>query len=153
MCVHVRSFALLLVGFTGSSFSIPAGRDLWAFWYLLAVERKNSCWEQACIKEKKCEIEYLYCGYEESESYKAWMSVSKDILDEHCVESEAYGEFDYGIYLAAVQSQVDSSEQFISKYFYCLWWGLRNLRYKLNLLLTYNNALVMIMGANGSSRA
>ncbi|KAJ0785311.1 putative cyclic nucleotide-binding domain, Ion transport domain, rmlC-like jelly roll [Helianthus annuus] len=106
---------------------VLAGHIFGAFWYLLAVERKNSCWEQACIKEKKCEIEYLYCGYEESESYKAWMSVSKDILDEHCVESEAYGEFDYGIYLAAVQSQVDSSEQFISKYFYCLWWGLRNL--------------------------
>ncbi|KAL8260893.1 hypothetical protein R6Q59_024942 [Mikania micrantha] len=98
-----------------------------AFWYLLAVERKSSCWEQACINEKKCEIDYLYCGHEETTGYKAWMNVSKAILDEHCFEKEAYGEFDYGIYLQAVQSQVDSSERFISKYCYCLWWGLRNL--------------------------
>ncbi|KAI7735719.1 hypothetical protein M8C21_010883, partial [Ambrosia artemisiifolia] len=106
---------------------VLAGHIFGAFWYLLAVERKSSCWEQACIKAKKCEIDYLYCGYEETDSYKAWMNVSKATLDERCVENEAYGEFDYGIYLAAVQSKVDSSEKFISKYFYCLWWGLRNL--------------------------
>ncbi|XP_071685592.1 putative cyclic nucleotide-gated ion channel 8 [Rutidosis leptorrhynchoides] len=106
---------------------VLAGHIFGAFWYMLAVERKSSCWEQACIKEGKCEIEYLYCGHEKTDGYKAWAEVSKTTLDEHCVENEAYGEFDYGIYLQAVQSQVDSSEHFISKYCYCLWWGLRNL--------------------------
>lgn len=92
------------------------------------MERKSACWAQACRNDSKCEIEYLYCGHRETEGYKAWMQVAKTVLDEHCVESEAYGEFDYGIYLQAVQSQVDSSEHFPSKYCYCLWWGLRNLR-------------------------
>lgn len=92
------------------------------------MERKSACWEQACINDKKCEIDYLYCGHSNTDGYKAWTEVRKEALDEHCVESEAYGEFDYGIYLQAVQSQVDSSENFISKYCYCLWWGLRNLR-------------------------
>ncbi|KAJ9559654.1 hypothetical protein OSB04_004814 [Centaurea solstitialis] len=98
-----------------------------AFWYLLAVERKSTCWDLTCKKDDRCEIEYLYCGHAETEGYKAWMKVSQEVLDEHCLENEAYGEFDYGIYLQAVQSKVDSSEHFMSKYCYCLWWGLRNL--------------------------
>ncbi|XP_023761868.1 probable cyclic nucleotide-gated ion channel 5 [Lactuca sativa] len=106
---------------------VLAGHIFGAFWYLLAVERKSACWAQACRDESKCEIEYLYCGHDETEGYKAWLQVAKATLDEHCVESESYGEFDYGIYLQAVQSQVDSSEHFPSKYCYCLWWGLRNL--------------------------
>ncbi|PWA47053.1 cyclic nucleotide gated channel 8 [Artemisia annua] len=106
---------------------VLAGHIFGAFWYLLAVERKSTCWEQACINDNKCEIDYLYCGHKNTDGYKAWTEVRKATLDEHCVENEAYGEFDYGIYLQAVQSQVDSSENFISKYCYCLWWGLRNL--------------------------
>ncbi|KAI3684362.1 hypothetical protein L6452_33585 [Arctium lappa] len=106
---------------------VLAGHIFGAFWYLLAVERKSTCWELTCKKDDRCEIEYLYCGHAETEGYKAWMKVSQDTLDEHCLENEAYGEFDYGIYLQAVQSKVDSSEHFPSKYCYCLWWGLRNL--------------------------
>lgn len=106
---------------------VLAGHIFGAFWYLLAVERKSTCWEQACINDNKCEVDYLYCGHGNTDGYKAWTEVRKATLDEHCVENEAYGEFDYGIYLQAVQSQVDSSENFISKYCYCLWWGLRNL--------------------------
>ncbi|XP_024973087.1 putative cyclic nucleotide-gated ion channel 7 isoform X1 [Cynara cardunculus var. scolymus] len=106
---------------------VLAGHIFGAFWYLLAVERKSTCWELTCKKDDRCEIEYLYCGHAETEGYKAWMKVSQATLDEHCLENEAYGEFDYGIYLQAVQSGVDSSEHFPSKYCYCLWWGLRNL--------------------------
>lgn len=35
--------------------------------------------------------------------------------------------FEYGIFENAVSKSVVSSN-FIEKYFYCLWWGLQNLR-------------------------
>uniref|UniRef100_A0A6N2M5D0 Ion transport domain-containing protein n=1 Tax=Salix viminalis TaxID=40686 RepID=A0A6N2M5D0_SALVM len=35
--------------------------------------------------------------------------------------------FDYGIYFQAMSSDIVSSRKFVSKFCYCLWWGLQNL--------------------------
>ena len=36
--------------------------------------------------------------------------------------------FDFGIYSDSIQNGIISTNKFVHKYFYCLWFGLRNLR-------------------------
>uniref|UniRef100_A0A2C9VPX6 Cyclic nucleotide-binding domain-containing protein n=1 Tax=Manihot esculenta TaxID=3983 RepID=A0A2C9VPX6_MANES len=99
-----------------------------AFWYLLAVERQDTCWQKACSDPttSNCDKNYLYCGNEHMNGYAAWSNISGDVLKNHC-EAEENGPFDYGIYENALSSGIASSKKFISKYCYCLWWGLQNL--------------------------
>lgn len=37
--------------------------------------------------------------------------------------------FNFGIFLGALESGIVESTYFPKKFFYCFWWGLRNLRY------------------------
>ncbi|XP_054820559.1 probable cyclic nucleotide-gated ion channel 5 isoform X2 [Prosopis cineraria] len=97
-----------------------------AFWYLLAVERNDSCWQKAC-SENGCNNNFLYCGNQLMEGYSAWQNRSKDILHSQCSVDPENPPFDYGIFTQAFSSGIVSSKVFISKYCYCLWWGLQNL--------------------------
>lgn len=66
------------------------------------------------------------------EGYDAWDAIKESFLQEHCAVNVTEGEeppFDFGIYLRALSSGIVSSKNFVSKYFFCLWWGLQNLRY------------------------
>ncbi|CAI9765767.1 unnamed protein product [Fraxinus pennsylvanica] len=60
-----------------------------AFWYLLSVERNDTCWQKAYVDNNP--------------------------------------PFDFGIFKQALSSDIVSSKNFLSKYCYCLWWGLQNL--------------------------
>ncbi|KAK9281223.1 hypothetical protein L1049_004118 [Liquidambar formosana] len=51
-----------------------------AFWYLFAVERYDTCWQQACIGSRKCNIMYLYCGNRHMEGYYGWRDISESVL-------------------------------------------------------------------------
>ncbi|KAG9137965.1 hypothetical protein Leryth_022461 [Lithospermum erythrorhizon] len=99
-----------------------------AFWYLIAVDRKDKCWEIACTQSPECNIDFLYCT-RENINITNWRTIGKDVLDVKCsVDDEQKEQFKYGIYEQALTSKVLESEQkFVSKFFYCLWWGLRNL--------------------------
>ncbi|XP_028793928.1 probable cyclic nucleotide-gated ion channel 5 isoform X1 [Neltuma alba] len=97
-----------------------------AFWYLLAVERNDSCWQKAC-SENGCNKNFLYCGNEHMEGYSAWQNRSRDIFNSQCSVNTENPPFDYGIFTQAFSSGIVSSKTFISKYCYCLWWGLQNL--------------------------
>ncbi|KAJ4832607.1 putative cyclic nucleotide-gated ion channel 5 [Turnera subulata] len=98
-----------------------------AFWYLLAVERMDTCWqERACTDAVHCKKDFLYCGNQDMNGYGAWGNISDNILERNCSAAED-GPFDYGIYLSALTSNIVSSKKFISKYCFCLWWGLQNL--------------------------
>ncbi|KAJ9162961.1 hypothetical protein P3X46_022689 [Hevea brasiliensis] len=100
-----------------------------AFWYLLAVQRQDTCWQKACSDPKntsKCTKDFLYCGNQHMDGYTAWSNISDDVLKSQCAAEED-GPFDYGIYTNALSSGIASSKKFISKYCYCLWWGLQNL--------------------------
>ncbi|CAA6668065.1 unnamed protein product [Spirodela intermedia] len=81
-----------------------------AFWYLLAVEREEACWHEACSPTSACNATFLYC----------------QILDSYCNATDDNPKFDFGIYTQALTSGVVASK-FVSKYCYCLWWGLQNL--------------------------
>ncbi|XP_042396275.1 probable cyclic nucleotide-gated ion channel 5 isoform X1 [Zingiber officinale] len=98
-----------------------------AFWYLLAVNREDDCWQLACNMTTGCEVHYLYCGNENLDGYSNWQKSSKEVLERHCSASDDNTEFNYGIYTQCLTSGVVSSDYFFSKFCYCLWWGLQNL--------------------------
>ncbi|XVE91207.1 hypothetical protein DITRI_Ditri20bG0135800 [Diplodiscus trichospermus] len=99
-----------------------------AFWYLLAVERKDTCWRKACIGSGKCKIDFLYCGNKHMQGFADWRRVSQNVLGSKCgIKEHGLSAFNYGIYTQAVESRTVSSNIFFSKFCYCLWWGLQNL--------------------------
>ncbi|CAI0473796.1 unnamed protein product [Linum tenue] len=98
-----------------------------AFWYLLAVERKDTCWRKACIESGKCNIDYLYCGNKVLPGFHKWRRISDKMLGKLCSVVNDNSEFNYGIYTQAMSSDIVGSRVFVSKFFYCLWWGLQNL--------------------------
>lgn len=57
-----------------------------------------------------------------------WLIVT-EILTK-CDARKDDSDFKFGMFADAFTSQVASSE-FTDKYLYCLWWGLRNLRFDL----------------------
>uniref|UniRef100_A0A2P2MAI5 Putative cyclic nucleotide-gated ion channel 5 n=1 Tax=Rhizophora mucronata TaxID=61149 RepID=A0A2P2MAI5_RHIMU len=100
-----------------------------AFWYLLAVERRDTCWQElVCTDAVRCNKNFLYCGNQRMDGYDAWASASGASLQVNCSADGSNGAFDFGIYQNALSSDIVSSMKFISKYCYCLWWGLQNLR-------------------------
>ncbi|XP_073030259.1 putative cyclic nucleotide-gated ion channel 7 [Primulina eburnea] len=98
-----------------------------ALWYLLAIERKGACWDEACRESGSCNPNFLYCSDGVS-NMTEWINNSKAILDPKCaVTDDETPQFKYGIYAQALSSGILGSQHFVSKYFYCLWWGLQNL--------------------------
>ncbi|KAM5548215.1 putative cyclic nucleotide-gated ion channel 5 [Rosa sericea] len=100
-----------------------------AFWYLLAVERNDTCWQKACTDiGNSCNKSLLYCADENlpPDVNLTWSNVSNTIQS-NCSSADDNKYFDFGIYQQALSSGIVSSKKFISKYCYCLWWGLQNL--------------------------
>lgn len=102
-----------------------------AFWYLLSVERLDTCWRDACKHVNAsvgvCNTKFLYCGNQDMEGYAAWQNISDSVLTPACPADGDNPPFDFGIFTQALSSGIVSSKKFISKYCYCLWWGLQNL--------------------------
>ncbi|KAK4431869.1 putative cyclic nucleotide-gated ion channel 5 [Sesamum alatum] len=99
-----------------------------AFWYLLSVERNDTCWQKACKHSGKCITDFLYCGNQNMPNYNIWSNISDSVLTSSCpVDDDKNMPFDFGIFRQALSSGIVSSRKFLSKYCYCLWWGLQNL--------------------------
>ncbi|KAL7093300.1 hypothetical protein ACP275_11G032700 [Erythranthe tilingii] len=99
-----------------------------AFWYLLSVERNDTCWQRACKRSGKCVTGFLYCGNQNMDDYDIWSNISDSILSTACpVDDQNNPPFDFGIFRQALAAEIVSSRKFLSKYCYCLWWGLQNL--------------------------
>ncbi|KAL5547509.1 hypothetical protein UlMin_002740 [Ulmus minor] len=98
-----------------------------AFWYLLALERNDTCWQRACKKHTGCDTNFLYCGNQNMPGYENWSSISDSVVNSNCTATDNNTDFDFGIFENALSSGIVSSKKFISKYCYCLWWGLQNL--------------------------
>lgn len=98
-----------------------------AFWYLLAIEREDACWRTACLNYGKCNTEYLYCGNENLKGFLSWSKVSAGVFNSTCSINDK-SPFDFGIYTQALSSGIFAPRNFLSKFCYCLWWGLQNLR-------------------------
>ncbi|XP_028100844.1 probable cyclic nucleotide-gated ion channel 5 isoform X2 [Camellia sinensis] len=98
-----------------------------AFWYLLSVERNDTCWQKACKSNRLCDTDFLYCGNQNMAGYGDWKDVSYSVLSSACSVTVDNPPFDFGIFKQALSSGIVSSTEFLSKYCYCLWWGLQNL--------------------------
>ncbi|PON41912.1 Voltage dependent potassium channel [Parasponia andersonii] len=96
-----------------------------ALWYFLALDRNDTCWQRNCNEPDGCNTNFLYCGNQNLPGYGSWSNKSQSDLQSNC---SANGDnFDFGIFDNALSSGIVSSKKFISKYCYCLWWGLQNL--------------------------
>lgn len=118
-----------------------------SFWYLLAVERNDFCWQKAC-SGNGYNKNFLYCGNQYMEGYSAWQNRSKDILTSQCSVDNDNSPFDYGIFKQALSSRIVSSKKFFSKYCYCLWWGLQNLRYSVLFSFGHFNHVLKLLKLN-----
>ncbi|XP_010456194.1 PREDICTED: putative cyclic nucleotide-gated ion channel 13 isoform X2 [Camelina sativa] len=96
-----------------------------ALWYLISVEREDRCWREACEKRPEvCTFEFLYCDRNRT--------VKNDFLTTSCPfinpdDITKSTVFNFGIFTDALKSGIVESDDFWKKFFYCFWWGLRNL--------------------------
>ncbi|KAL2932454.1 putative cyclic nucleotide-gated ion channel 14 [Bienertia sinuspersici] len=104
-----------------------AGVVLGAAWYLLSVERYSACWKSACrdeISPNRCHLRYLDCSTKDDRDRNIWANSTQ--LFSMCDPNNSNSTYDYGIFKNAMEKDV-VSDNFIDKYFYCLWWGLQQL--------------------------
>ncbi|GMY10313.1 protein CNGC15b-like [Fagus crenata] len=105
-----------------------------AWYYLLAIERQEACWRSACdLEQPNCQNGYFDCRNIIDDSRTNWVNSTN--VTNLCVPSPASNFYQYGIFGIAVNPNVIASG-FFSKYFYCLWWGLRQLSSIGNNLVT-----------------
>ncbi|KAJ6748818.1 CYCLIC NUCLEOTIDE-GATED ION CHANNEL 15-RELATED-RELATED [Salix purpurea] len=115
------------IAWAGAAFNLflymIASQVIGAFWYLFSIERQTNCWRQACGTQDTCRRAYLFCD-------GAGGAGNLSFLDNHCpIRTPNETVFNFGIFLDALQSGVVlSSTGFSDKFFYCFWWGMRNLR-------------------------
>ncbi|KAL6534878.1 putative cyclic nucleotide-gated ion channel 5 [Orobanche gracilis] len=100
-----------------------------ALWYLLSIERNDTCWQRACKHSETCITQFLYCGNQKMSGYNTWSNISDSVLSSACPvgDDDKNPPFDFGIFRQALAAGIVSSRTFLSKYCYCLWWGLQNL--------------------------
>lgn len=104
---------------------------LGAVWYGSAVGRQFSCWKAECAKENaagilRCLSSYLDCNSMGQAERQYWSNVTHVLTN--CDAKNEDISFKFGMFADAFTNDVASS-RFIEKFLYCLWWGLRNLRY------------------------
>ena len=91
---------------------------------MFSIEREDACWREVC-NNSTC-LEFLYCDKNKTNHGLI------EILNKSCPftspdEINDTNVFNFGIYIDALQSRVVESYDFPKKFFYCFWWGLRNL--------------------------
>ncbi|GLJ36612.1 hypothetical protein SUGI_0736330 [Cryptomeria japonica] len=98
-----------------------------AYWYIFAVDRQLTCWQEACKPEYNCTPDYLYCGNQFDNGFNIWNETSGQVFDSNCsVIVGSILPFNFGIYTPLIQFRLVASSDFTEKYVYCLWWGLQN---------------------------
>uniref|UniRef100_UPI003F7783BC Protein CNGC15b n=1 Tax=Medicago truncatula TaxID=3880 RepID=UPI003F7783BC len=100
-----------------------ASHVLGACWYLLSIERQEACWKSVCkLEESSCQFDFFDCNMVKDSLRVSWFVTSN--VTNLCSPNSLF--YQFGIYGDAVTSKVTTSA-FFNKYFFCLWWGLRNL--------------------------
>ncbi|CAH8362962.1 unnamed protein product [Eruca vesicaria subsp. sativa] len=96
-----------------------------ALWYLISVEREDRCWREACEKRPEgCDFRFLYCD-ENSSVVNDYLTTSCPFTNPDDITNSTV--FNFGIFTDALKSGIVESDDFWKKFFYCFWWGLRNL--------------------------
>ncbi|XP_020418705.1 cyclic nucleotide-gated ion channel 1-like [Prunus persica] len=100
-------------------FYVLSSHVLGGFWYFFSIQREISCWHQFCENAISCGATDYCSG-----------STSRNItfLNELCPSNPPNATvFNFGIFLDAIQYGITRSMHFPTKFFYCVWWGVRNL--------------------------
>lgn len=112
-----------------------------AFWYLFAIERQNTCWVKG---SRSCGFNPvgLYCGAESRRNnitpqVHDCLNAACPLIDPDDIVNTTT--FNFGIFFDALQSHVVERNDFQNKFFYCFWWGLRNLRFVQLNCITFNS--------------
>ncbi|KAM7268552.1 hypothetical protein ACFE04_010718 [Oxalis oulophora] len=106
-----------------------ASHVLGATWYLLSIGRQFSCWKSECASENArkfaaCIPSFLDCSSVGNPAREKWLNVTHVVA--YCDAKKDDSTFKFGMFAEAFRSEVASTD-FVPKYLYCLWWGLRNL--------------------------
>ncbi|KAK4764056.1 hypothetical protein SAY87_013494 [Trapa incisa] len=100
-----------------------ASHVLGACWYLLSVQRQESCWRSVCDQNKvACKHSFFDCDTSDKPERIKWFQSSH--VSSMCSPTSDY--YQFGIFSDALTKEIMSSP-FPRKYFYCLRWGLKNL--------------------------
>uniref|UniRef100_A0A453P4I1 Cyclic nucleotide-binding domain-containing protein n=4 Tax=Aegilops tauschii subsp. strangulata TaxID=200361 RepID=A0A453P4I1_AEGTS len=99
-----------------------ASHVLGALWYLFSVQRQEACWREACnLEGPMCRTEFFDCNTVSS-NRTIWYELSN--ITRLCTPDNSF--YQFGIYAEAFNYKLTTSA-FTQKYFYCFWWGLKNL--------------------------
>ncbi|CAN6935260.1 unnamed protein product, partial [Brassica oleracea] len=109
-----------------------------AFWYLSAIEKKETCWREACAKITGCDLTNLLCERGAGGDNSGFLNTSCPLIDPEQITNSTV--FNFGIYTDALKSGVVETRDFPRKLLYCFWWGLRNLSALGQNLETSNSA-------------
>ncbi|CAH2065620.1 unnamed protein product [Thlaspi arvense] len=97
-----------------------------AFWYLSAIEKKNKCWREACARTPGCNLVNQYCARGGGDNSR-YLNTSCPLIEPDQITNSTV--FNFGMYIDALKSGIVEVKprDFPRKFFYCFWWGLRNL--------------------------
>ncbi|XP_022770569.1 putative cyclic nucleotide-gated ion channel 13 isoform X2 [Durio zibethinus] len=96
-----------------------------AFWYLFSIEREDTCWRNAIGSGEESA---LYCdkhGTTKNATLVSLLNTSCPFTNPDDIKDPEV--FNFGIFIDALNSGVVETWDFPKKFFYCFWWGLRNL--------------------------
>ncbi|XWS46214.1 hypothetical protein CRYUN_Cryun14cG0045100 [Craigia yunnanensis] len=102
-----------------------ASHAVGAFWYLFAIERQDRCWRDAIGSDDKS---VLYCAKNSTainDTLVSRLNTSCPFTNPDDIKDQEI--FNFGIFIDALQLEVVEKWDFPKKFFYCFWWGLRNL--------------------------
>ncbi|KAL7604814.1 hypothetical protein Lser_V15G15724 [Lactuca serriola] len=102
---------------------VLASHVVGALWYLFAIESELRCWAIACQRHN-CDSKYLYCGEGRMGDF-GFLNDSCPLLERNEIKDST--NFDFGIFLDALQTRVLETRDFPQKFLYCSWWGLQSL--------------------------
>lgn len=99
-----------------------ASHVLGALWYLFSVQRQEACWREACLLVSPTSQTMFFDCKALSSNRTIWYELSN--ITSRCTPGNGF--YPFGIYEEALYAKLTSSS-FTQKYFYCFWWGLKNL--------------------------
>nr|XP_043634226.1 protein CNGC15b-like [Erigeron canadensis] len=113
--------------FAGAAYNIVlfllAAHVFGACFYLLGIVRQGMCWKEVCnLEEPGCGERYFNCRYLDDPGRASWYQSSN--ISDMCGPDTEF--FEYGLIFDAVEYTLQSLS-FLTKYSFCLWWGLRAL--------------------------
>ncbi|EOX95728.1 hypothetical protein QUC31_005189 [Theobroma cacao] len=95
-----------------------------ALWYLISIEREDRCWRDATPSGERVA---LYCEDKSEINYDLVRLLNTSCPFTNPDDITDPKVFNFGIFIDALESGVVETWDFPEKFFYCFWWGLRNL--------------------------